>query len=100
MNATSRRRTALPRRALLFLCCAAALCSAGTARADAVTDWNTVANQNTPLPLPIKLRAMAMVQIAVHDALNSIDPRYERYTAVSGGSSSATPEAAVNVRWP
>ena len=41
-----------------------------------MTDWNAVANQNTPQPLPIKLRSLAMVQIAVHDALNSIDARY------------------------
>lgn len=63
--------------------------------ADAVTDWNTTANQNTPLPLPAKLRALAMVQIAVHDALNAIDPRYQSYGAVPGAAPGALPEAAV-----
>ena len=86
----------LPRRALIAIACAAALFGAGPVHADAVTDWNAVANQNTPLPLPVKLRAMAMVQIAVHDALNSIDPRYARYSsAVPGAASNAMPEAAV-----
>lgn len=85
----------LPRRALLALGCLAALCGAGPAQADAVTDWNAIANQNTPLPLPIKLRAMAMVQIGVHDALNAIDARYERYSAVPGAAPGALPEAAV-----
>lgn len=72
----------LPRTGLLAFGCAIALCAAGAARADAVTDWNAVAHQNTPLPLPAKLRAMAMVQIAVHDALNAITPRYARYSVV------------------
>lgn len=84
-----------PRRSLIAFCCAIALCGAGTAHADAVTDWNTIASQNTPLPLPAKLRAMAMVQIAVHDALNAIDPRYEPYSYASGAAPRAMPEAAV-----
>jgi len=84
-----------PRRSLLVFGCAIALCSAGTARADAVTDWNAVANQATALPLPAKLRAMAMVQIAVHDALNAIDPRYARYSPGPGAAAGALPEAAV-----
>ena len=92
---TARSRPPRPRRALLAFGCAIALCGAGAARADAVTDWNAVANQNTPLPLPIKLRAMAMVQIAVHDALNAIDLRYERYSATPGAAPNAMPEAAV-----
>ncbi len=88
-------RTSRPRRALIALACAAALCGAGAAQADAVTDWNAIATQNTPLPLPIKLRAMAMVQIAVHDALNAIDPRYERYSVTAGAAPGAMPAGAV-----
>ena len=83
------------RRSLVALCCAFALFGSGAAHADAVTDWNAVAVQNTPLPLPIKLRAMAMVQISVHDALNAIDPRYESYSYAAGAAPSAMPEAAV-----
>lgn len=84
-----------PRRGALALGCAFALCGIGSAHADAVTDWNTVANQNTPLPLPLKLRSMAMVQIAVHDALNTIDSRYRRYSVVPSAPPSALPQAAV-----
>lgn len=83
------------RRAALAAGCLFALCATGLARADAVTDWNTVANQNTPLPLPVKLRAMAMVQIAVHDALNYIDPRYQTYTVQHAANPSALPDVAV-----
>jgi hypothetical protein len=36
-----------------------------------------------------------MVQIAVHDALNAIDPRYERYTDVGSTNADASPDAAV-----
>ena len=85
----------LPRRSMLAVGCLAALCAAGAAHADAVTDWNAVANQNTPQPLPIKLRSLAMVQIAVHDALNSIDARYEHYSTVPGAAPGAMPQAAV-----
>ena len=35
------------------------------------------------------------MQIAVHDALNSIDPLYDSYAIVPHGSASASPEAAV-----
>lgn len=87
--------SAQPRRTLLAFGCIVALCSASAAHADAVTDWNTVANQATALPLPFKLRAMAMVQIAVHDALNAIDPRYETYSVMPVAASNALPEAAV-----
>lgn len=83
------------RRAALAVGCIIALCASGLARADAVTDWNTVANQNTPLPLPAKLRALAMVQIAVHDALNYIDPRYETYTVQHATNPHALPDIAV-----
>jgi hypothetical protein len=46
-------------------------------------------------PPPIKNRFMAMVQAAVHDALNSIDPRYETLTGVQFANSHASPAAAV-----
>ena len=50
--------------------------------ADVVTDWNVVV---ADLVGPRfggpqqQARVRAMVQIAVHDALNAINPRYERY---------------------
>ena len=52
--------------------------------ADVVTDWNVVV---ADLVGPRfggpqqQARVRAMVQIAVHDALNAINPRYERQSA-------------------
>jgi len=54
----------------------------GAARANAVLDWNvvgfeaTVAGGENNVALS---RTMAMVQLAVHDALNSLERRYEAY---------------------
>ena len=42
----------------------------------AVTDWNATADTVAPGPPPIRSRILAMTEIAVHDALNSIDARY------------------------
>jgi hypothetical protein len=81
------------------LACALALVLAGQARADVVTDWNAVVTG--PLVAPRfggpqqQARAVAMVQIAVHDALNSIHRRYETYDVVPTANASANPDAAV-----
>jgi hypothetical protein len=40
-------------------------------------------------------RVMAIVQIAVHDALNSIQARYQSYNALPAAASGASPDAAV-----
>jgi len=69
----------------------------GLARADAVTDWNATAGSVAPRfggPQQ-QSRAMAIVQVAIHDALNSIDPRYESYAVVPAASASASPDAAI-----
>ena len=95
VDRTSHVRARRPRRALIAVGCLAALFGAGTAHADAVTDWNAVANQTTALPGPFKVRALAMAQIAVHDALNAIDPRYTQYSVVPAAAPNAIPEAAV-----
>lgn len=42
-----------------------------------------------------QFRAMAMVQLAVHNALNAIDRRYDTYSAVAPASAGASPQAAV-----
>ena len=80
-----------------YLVLAALLLLPGTAAADVVTDWNLIAEIVAPRfggPQQ-QSRVLAMVQIAVHDALNAIDPRYERYTSVGPASPSASPDAAV-----
>jgi hypothetical protein len=86
---------AASRRQLLAV--ALALAIPGTALADAVTDWNTNANDvvgGAGGP-PQQFRVFTIVQIAVHDALNAIDPRYESYSVVGAGNPNASPDAAV-----
>jgi len=52
------------------------------AAVDPVSNWNTVAVQATLTAgenAVVQSRTLAIVHVAIHDALNSIDPRYERY---------------------
>ena len=79
------------------------LCTAApTAMADIVTDWNAFAEALQPapplpgLPPPVRSRVLAITQVAVHDALNSIKPRYESYTDVSRARRTASPDVAVS----
>ncbi|UNK48135.1 phosphatase PAP2 family protein [Lysobacter sp. S4-A87] len=67
------------------------------ALADAVTDWNATTNQviGAAGGPPQQFRVFAMVHIAIHDALNAIDPRYKTYAAVGAGNPNASPDAAV-----
>lgn len=68
-----------------------------SAFADSVTDWSAFADQvisGAGAP-PQQYRVLAMTQVAVHDALNSIDPRYRTYTVVGGMNPNASPDAAV-----
>jgi hypothetical protein len=44
---------------------------------------------------PNRTRYFAMIQIAVHDALNSIKPKYERYALLNEREQFANPDAAV-----
>jgi hypothetical protein len=102
------RRRVVPRRWLLA--CALAL-AATPALADSVTDWNIVAGavaprmtglqrqvggvwQPIPGPQP-QTRGLAMVHIAIHDALNAIDSRYQTYLPRSPANPNASPDAAV-----
>ena len=69
----------------------------GSVAADVVLDWNVVAEAVAPRfggPQPGS-RVQAMVQIAVHDALNAIEPRYARYTGLGLADADASPDAAV-----
>lgn len=64
---------------------------------DMVIFWNqkasdVLANFNPP---PAQSRLFAMVQIAVHDALNSIKPKYERFALLNERVKDADPDAAV-----
>jgi hypothetical protein len=73
-----------------------------SAATDPVSYWNTVAIQATVTAgqgaIPAS-RTLAIVHVAIHDALNAIDSRYERYaftgTAPNGASVDAAIAAAV-----
>ena len=74
-----------------------AFAAATPAAADVVIDWTLVVDAVAPRfggPQQ-QVRVQAMAQIAVHDALNTIGPRYARYTYSGPGRPSASPEAAV-----
>lgn len=83
------------RRALLAAALLAAL--ATPAAADEVTDWNqvTVASATLLGGPPQQARTAALVHIAIHDALNAIDPRYESYAVLPAAPASASPNAAI-----
>jgi hypothetical protein len=65
--------------------------------ADYVTYWNEIADNTSVFAggPPIRSRITAIAQVAVHDALNSIDSRYSRYTSAPPADAHASPEAAV-----
>lgn len=84
-------------RMLTSLALAAVLAVPAAAAADVVTDWNLIAELVAPRfggPQQ-QSRVQAMVQIAVHDALNAIDPRYDRYTGLARAAVDTSPSAAV-----
>jgi len=68
----------------------------GTVRADVVTDWNVTTLQAAAAVSPNQRqhRVAAMVHAAIHDAVNSVAPRYEAYAAQVSPSGEASIEAA------
>src|SRR5262245_36138283 len=70
----------------------------GSAQGDAVLDWNDVAlaevDAGGQLP-PDGARTMAMVHVAVFDAVNAIDRRYEPVALNERGPADASADAAV-----
>ncbi len=68
------------------------------AAVDQATNWNAVAVQATLTAgenAITQTRTLAIVQVAIHDALNSISPRYERYALKCDLRPEASAEAAV-----
>ncbi len=68
------------------------------AAVDQVSNWNTVAVQATLTAggnAIVQSRALAIVNVAIHDALNSIDPRYERYAFKGEVQAGASVDAAI-----
>lgn len=94
-------------RTLAGLIACGLLCAAGSASADGandtVNDWNeiTVAAVTAGRPGPIGIVDIALVQVAVHDAVQAIDRRFEPYHVeirkASGRRSAAVAAAAHNV---
>lgn len=69
----------------------------GLTAADIVTDWNAITELVAPRfggPQQ-QSRVQAMVQVAVHDAINAIEPRYDRYAYHGVAAAGASPDAAV-----
>ena len=67
----------------------------GSARADAVMDWNATA---AALPItvpPVHARVMAAMHGAIHDAINSIEPQHETYRFPVEAPAGASKDAAV-----
>src|SRR6476661_10272170 len=75
----------------------------GPVFADAVTDWNAIAQTTIAANRPGAPGALdsALVQIAVHDAVQALDHRFEPYhftmKAAHGSQSAAVPAAAHDV---
>jgi hypothetical protein len=68
------------------------------AAADSVSNWNITAARAALLAGQnsiVSSRSLAMTQVAVHDALNAIDRRYEPYALHGDLDPSASAEAAV-----
>ena len=75
--------------------------AAGPARSDAVVDWNEIAQPAIAAGRPGPIGAMdsALVQVAVHDAVQAIDKRFEPYHVEvkrAQGSRSAAAAAAAH----
>ena len=82
----------------------ATLGTAAPARADVVTYWNDVAAQALTLAVPARpgpsgLLHFAAVHVAMHDAIQAFQGRYETYTsAIAGASGSPIAAAATAAR--
>lgn len=69
----------------------------GFAENNMVMYWNEKAATvvGTPRNQPTRARLLAIIEIAVHDALNSIKPKYQRYALLNEREQFASPDAAV-----
>ncbi len=79
----------------------ASLAWTGAASADAVTDWNEIANGSVAAgrPGPISILDLAVVSLAMHDAVQAYEKRFEPYyvdIAGAKGSRSAAVAAATH----
>lgn len=77
--------------------CSALFCVAlSPARADTVLDWAQLsAELQRGLPITARLRIRVLGDLAVFNALNAIEPRYQAYGPPLAHAPQASPEAAV-----
>ena len=69
-----------------------------SAAGNAVSDWNSIAVQATVTAGhngPVQSRTLAIVHAAIHDALNAIDSRYQRYAFTGHAPTGTSADAAV-----
>jgi hypothetical protein len=98
MNSISIQRSIQRETAALLLFVVAWLAAMpARARADAVTDWDVIAYDAAEASGkgPETSSDIAMAHVAMHDALNAIDRRYEPYAYDAVAPRGASPEAAV-----
>jgi hypothetical protein len=84
--------------ALLLFVIASCAALATSARADAVTDWDIIAFnavEDSGKTGPATACDIAMAHVAMHDALNAIDRRYNPYAYEAVAPRGASPDAAI-----
>ena len=80
-----------------LLAATAAVALAAPAAADTVSDWWEFANKISPVygpGTPEQKRAVSRASLAMFEALNAVDRRYESYLGLPPGDASASPDAA------
>src|SRR5712691_4681977 len=73
------------------------LCGAGAARADTVTDWNSIMQATVTAPPTnpfFQARWGAIAQLAVFEAVNAVTGDYEPYLGTITAPAWASPDAA------
>lgn len=90
-----------------MICVLLVLAGQASARPSVVLEWNDVALetiQRTSTPPPLAARALAMVHVAVHDAVNSVQPTHDPFRiyvpdSIDTDREAAAVEAAFTVLW-
>ena len=80
-----------------FVAAIAILLYATTAHADVIIDWNQNALEVLKAANVVGnpwSRAMAMVHVAMSDAVNSVQPRYQRFVSTAPAAPNVSAEAA------
>jgi hypothetical protein len=77
---------------------ATTLLGVASAGEDPASSWNAIAIQGTFTAgenAIVQTRALAVVQTSIHDAVNTVDPRFERYAYRGTGPKGASVDAAI-----